>query len=139
MSNRMRNIHSYLSEIRFTKVKHRELNKFNNLLNKKEGNTTGVSTQLNTSLGLVTSQADRQAGAHLPPQGKGSSLASLAGRHSFSFPGRQPGKPLTFPPREGSNLASQAGRQAVRQSGSHLAPQAGSQQVLTFPSGKEAV
>ena len=29
-----------IGEIRFTKVKQRQLNKFNNLLNKKEGNIT---------------------------------------------------------------------------------------------------
>ena len=68
-----------VGEIRFTKVKQRQLNKFNNLLNKKEGNITGVSTQLNSSQGIVASQAGRQAGTHLP-LGEGSNLASQAGR-----------------------------------------------------------
>ena len=49
-----------VGEIRFTKVKQRQLNKFNNLLNKKEGNITGVSS-LNSSHNLVSSQAGRQA------------------------------------------------------------------------------
>ena len=57
-----------VGEIRFTKVKQRQLNKFNNLLNKKEGNITGVSTQLNSSQGLVASQAGRQVLTF--PQGK---------------------------------------------------------------------
>ena len=34
-----------VGEIRFNKVKHRQANKFNNLL-RKEGNITGLSTQL---------------------------------------------------------------------------------------------
>ena len=46
-----------VGEIRFTKVKQRQLNKFNNLLNKKEGNITRV----NSSQNLVASQAGRQA------------------------------------------------------------------------------
>ena len=45
-----------VGEIRFTKVKQRQLNKFNNL-NKKEGNIT----RFNCSPNLVGSQAGRQA------------------------------------------------------------------------------
>ena len=37
-----------VGEIRFNKVKQRQLNKFNNLLNKKEGNITRVAS-LNSS------------------------------------------------------------------------------------------
>ena len=55
-----------VGEIRFTKVKQRQLNKFNNLLNKKEGNVTGVSS-LNSSQSLVSSQAGRQV-LTLPPE-----------------------------------------------------------------------
>ena len=36
-----------VAEIRFTKVKQRQLNKFNNLLNKKEGNITRVNSSPN--------------------------------------------------------------------------------------------
>ena len=65
-----------VGEIRFTKVKQRQLNKFNNLLIKKEGNITGVSS-LNSSHNLVSSQAGRHS-------------SSLRGRRQFiSFPGRQ--------------------------------------------------
>ena len=60
----------HLSEIRFNKVKQRQLNMFNNLLIKKEGNITGVSTQFSSSqagrfplLGIVP--LPRQS-AHLP-------------------------------------------------------------------------
>ena len=72
-----------LGEIRFTKVKQRQLNKFDNLLNKKERNITGVSTQLNSSQGLVASQA----GTCSPSPREGSSLvASQADRQAFTFP-----------------------------------------------------
>ena len=74
-----------VGEIRFNKVKHRQVNKFKNIL-RKEGNITGVSTLSSSQAGsllprdsatsqavsaapwegLVTSQASRQAGAHLP-------------------------------------------------------------------------
>ena len=77
-----------------------QLNKFNNLLNKKEGNITRV----NSPQYLAVSQA----GTHLPP-GEGSSLAvSQAG--SQASQALQAGTHL--PSREGSNLplASQAVR-----------------------------
>ena len=93
------------------------------MLNKKKGNISGVSTQLNSSQGLVASQAGRKAGAHLPPgsrsslaasqagrcspsSGEGSSLAaSHAGRHSPSLWGRK-------------QFSSFLGRQAGNNSGS---------------------
>ena len=45
-----------VGEIRFTKVKQRQLNKFNNLVNKKERNITRVNSSPN-----LASQAGRQA------------------------------------------------------------------------------
>ena len=95
-----------VGENRFNKVKQRQLKKFNNLLNKKEGNITGVSTQFSYSQGsnppgdntnsqavsappwegLVASQAHspRQAGRCSP---------SPPGRKLFSgFSGRQAGR-----------------------------------------------
>ena len=109
------------------------------MLNKKEGNITGVSKQLNSSQGLATSQAGRQAGAQLAsqassqagahlPLGEGSGLVSQAGSQAgthlllqeggslSSQAGRQSGTNLPF--REGSSLASQAGRQAGSNTGS---------------------
>ena len=56
-----------VGKIRFNKVKQRQLKKFNNLLNKKEGNITRV-TSLNSSQNLVSSQAGRQVLTF--PQGK---------------------------------------------------------------------
>ena len=79
-----------VGEIRFNKVKQRQLNKFNNLQNKKEGNITRANS-LN-----VASQAGRQAGAHLPPR-EGSNLAVQA-IHSFRQAGSHsppPGKVAT--------------------------------------------
>ena len=95
-----------VGEIRFTKVKQRQLNKFNNLLNKKEGNIT------NSPLNLAF-QTGRQAGTHLPP-GEGGSL-SEAGSQASQAGTSQPSTLL--PSGEGSNLAAQAtqsGRQAGR-------------------------
>ena len=53
-----------VGEIRFTKVKQRQLNKFNNLLNKKEGNITRANSPNSPNL---ASQVGRQA---LRPLGK---------------------------------------------------------------------
>ena len=94
-------------KLRFTKARQRQLNKFNILLNKKEGNITRANSPNSTNL---ASQAGRQA---LLPPGEGSNLAA----------GRQAGTHLT--PREGSIL-SQAGSQTGTSQASIL-PQAGSQ------------
>ena len=80
-----------VGEIRFNKVKQRQLNKFNNLLNKKEGNITGVSTQFSSS----------QAGRQVPPPRDSMTshivstlpweglVASQAGRQALTFPPRK--------------------------------------------------
>ena len=82
-----------LSEIRFNKVKQRQLNKFQNLVNKKEGNVTRVSNNNSPQAGNNLA-ASRQAGAHLP-SGEGSNTP--------------PASPL-LSPREGDGpRASQAG------------------------------
>ena len=126
-------------EIRFTKVKQRQLNKFNNLLNKKEGNITGVLS-LNSSHNLVSSQA----GAHLPPMEGSNSQAgrhspSLRGRRqSISFPGRQlisspfPGR-CSPSPRRRKQFISFSGRQLPvhSQAGAHLPPGEGSSLVAS--------
>ena len=87
-----------VGEISFTKVKQRQLNKFNNLLNKKEGNITNSPSNFNFP--------SRQAGRYSPsPQGRKqlsgtSHWVRHAGRHSSSLwgrrqfiSGRQPGFP----------------------------------------------
>ena len=99
-----------VSEIRFTKVRQRQLNKFNILINKKEGNITRANA-INLTNNLA-SQAGRQASASLP-SGEGSN-PSQTGRQALSFP-----------------LGKEATRQAVRQ--------APPWQLLTFPQVKEAV
>ena len=65
-----------VGEIRFNKVKQRQLNKFQNLVNKKEGNITRVYN--NNSPQVVNNlAASRQAGTHLPlGEGSNTSLVS---------------------------------------------------------------
>ena len=109
-----------VGEIRFAKVKQRQLNKYNILLNKKEGNITRANTTTNPS--NLVSQAGRQASALLPP-GEESNL-SQAGRQAL------------LPPGEGSNLSQAGTHLPCREVSNSL--QAG-RQVLSFPSGKEAV
>ena len=105
-----------VGEIRFTKVKQRQLNKYNILLNKKEGNitranaTTPNNSNNSTNSNNLASQAGRQVSTSLPP-GEGSNL-SQAGRQALSFP---LGKEATYP------------------------WQVFPRQLLTFPLGKEAV
>ena len=104
-----------VGEIRFTEVKQRQLNKFNNLLNKKEGNITNSPPNLG-------SQAGSQAGAHLP-LGEGGSLSKQVltiplGKEAVYLrqavrlprPPRQllPNLCAHLPPGEGSNLGAQA-------------------------------
>ena len=83
-----------VGEIRFTKVKQRQLNKYNILLNKKEGNITRANATTNPS--NLASQAGRQASTLLPPR-EGSNLTQ-AGAH--------------LPSREVSS-SLQAGRQVL--------------------------
>ena len=81
-----------IGEIRFNKVKQRQLNKFQNSVNKKEGNITRVSNNNFPQAGnnLV---ASRQAGAHLP-SGEGSNtlqpvLSFPLGKEMVQGPPRQ--------------------------------------------------
>ena len=106
-------------EIRFNKVKQRQPNRFQNLVNKKEGNITRASNNNSPQAGnnLV---ASRQAGTHLP-SGEGSNIP--------------PARPL-LSPREGDGpRASQAGL------GAHLPSGEGSNAPLASPllSPKEGV
>ena len=92
--------------IRFTRVKQRQLNKYNILLNKKEGNitranpTTPTNSNNSTNSNNLASQADRQASPSLPPQGRQQTISnrqagrcypSLWGRRQL-IPGRQSGR-----------------------------------------------
>ena len=126
-----------VGEIRFNKVKHRQVNKFNNLL-RKEGNITGVSTQLTT---FSSSQAGRQAGT-FPPSWEQcyfpGSQHSTPGRKQFNgFPNRQvpnfPGRVLIprklVPPLTTLLLGKALPRQVIlpqlRQAGRQLSAQQG--------------
>ena len=88
-----------VGEIRFTKVKQRQLNMYNILVKKKEGNitranaTTPTNSNNFTNFNSLASQAGRQATTSLPP-GEGSNL-SQAGRQAAAL----------LPSTEGSNLS----------------------------------
>ena len=72
-----------VGEIRFTKVKQRQLNKYNILLNKKEGNITRANATTNPS--NLAFQAGRQASTLLP-LGQEAIYLKQAGRQVLSFP-----------------------------------------------------
>ena len=105
-----------VGEIRFNKVKQRQINKFQNLVNKKEGNITRFSNNNLPQAGnnLVI---NRQAGTHLPP-GEGSNTP-------------QPG--LSFPLGKVAVLPRQLLTFLPRKEAIHPRP------LLTFLQGKEAI
>ena len=76
-----------VGEIRFTKVKQRQLNKYNILLNKKQGNITRANatpptnSNNSTNVNNLASQAGRQASASLSP-GKEATYPRQSGRCS---------------------------------------------------------
>ena len=129
-----------VGKIRFTEVKQMQLNKYNILLNKKEGDITRPNATTNPS--NLASQAGRQASALLPPV-EGSNL-SKAGRQAVAPLPSGEGSNLTqagahLPSRE-VNRSLQAGRCSPSLWGrkqSISGRQAG--QVLSFPLGKEAI
>ena len=85
------------SEIRFTKVKQRQLNKFNNLINKKQGNITRANATIQSN--NLVSQTIRQASAS--PLGEDNNTLQ-----TNSQAGTNPNLPPAIahlPPREGSN------------------------------------
>ena len=73
-----------VGETRFNKVINRQIKKFQNLVNKKEGNITWFSNN-NNNLPQVVNNPYRQAGAPLPP-GEGINTPS---KTSPSFSGRR--------------------------------------------------
>ena len=96
-----------VGEVRFNKVKIRQVNQFNNL-SRKEGNITGVSI-INSNNSSKASQAGRQAGSPLPRDSTASQAVCAV------LPNSPPSwKNLS---QEGSHLASsQTGRQAFSSS-----------------------
>ena len=89
-----------VGEIRFTKIRQRQLNKYNMLLNKKEGNITRANANNPSNSNNLASQAGRQASASLPPrEGSNPSQTGRQCRKSPSLwgkkqliPGRQSGR-----------------------------------------------
>ena len=74
-----------VGEIRFTKVKQRQLNKYNILLNKKEGNITRANAITPTNTANLASQAGRQDSALLPP-GEGSNPSQAGSQAGALLP-----------------------------------------------------
>ena len=86
-----------VSEVGFTKVKQRQLNKFNTLINKKQGNITRANATI-WSNNLV-SQTIRQASTSPPGEDNNTLQTNIQA-------GTNPNPPLAIahlPPREGSN------------------------------------
>ena len=96
-----------VSEIRFIKVRQRQLNKYNMLLNKKEGNITRAHA-INLTNNLASQagrQSGRQASSHLPP-GEVSDPPSAGSQAGALLPSRvgsnSPPAIADLPPGEGS-------------------------------------
>ena len=130
-----------VGEIRFTKVKQRQLNKYNILLNKnnKEGNITRANAITPTNSTNLASQAGRQASTLLPP-GEGSNPSQAVRQVGALLPSGEgsTSSQAHLPPQEGTNLTqgrcspSLKGREQFisgRQSG----------RALSFLLGKEAI
>ena len=137
-------------EIRFTKVRQRQLNKYNMPLNKKEGNITRANATNLTYSNNLGSQAGRQASTSLPPReginpsqtGRQAGALLPSGEVSNSSPtGSQAGALLPYregssssqaiahlPPGEGSNSS-----QAASQSGDLLPSREGSRSSSNSP------
>ena len=88
-----------VGEIRFTKVKQRQLNKYNILLNKKQGNITRANAITPSNSNNLASQAGRQLLSS--PLGKEATYLRQVVRQALSFPlGKKavlPRQLLTFP------------------------------------------
>ena len=127
-----------VSEIRFTKVRQRQLNKFNILINKKEGNITSANAINLTLSNNLGSQAGRQASTSLPPGKVATQTSRQAGTLLPSREGRSSAQAIAhLPPREGSNstpAGSQSGALLPPNSPvaiAHLPPSEGSNSLAT--------
>ena len=126
-----------VGEIRFNKVKQRQLNKFQNLVNKKEGNIIRVSNNNSPQAGNNLA-ASRQAGTHLPSrEGSNTPPASplLSTREGDGPRASQAGLGL------GTHLPSGKGSNSSPLATAHLPPgEAGSSSQATahFPSGERS-
>ena len=134
-----------MSEIRFTKVRQRQLNKFNTLINKKEGNITRANaTNLiwSNNLGSQsvrqasappregnnTPQTNSQAGTLLPSR-EGSNSTPASSQVS-GIPPNSPPAIAHLPPQEGSNSTPAGSQSGILLNSplaiAHLPPREGS-------------
>ena len=112
-----------VGETRFNKVKNRQIKKFQNLVNKKEGNIT-CSYNNNNNLPQAVNNLNRQAGTLLPP---GKALTPPARPLPPSQEGEGPNLPQTSPSSQAiAQLPSQEKRAIPRQ-------------LQTFPPREEAI
>ena len=120
-----------VSKIRFNKVKQRQLNKFQNVVNKKEGNITRVSNYPQVGNNLV---ASRQACTHLPSgEGSNTPLASPL------LSPREGGGPRASQSGLGTHLPSAEGSSSSPQATAHLPPReesSTSQAIAHLPPGE---
>ena len=111
-----------VGKIRFTKVRKRQLNKYNMLINKKEGNVTRANSN------NLASQAGRQASTSLAP-GEGSNPSQTGSQAGALLPSKEGSSSSQaiahLPPGEGSNsppAGSQAGALLPSREGSNSPP-----------------
>ena len=135
-TERLRECHGFVDkvgEIRFNKVKQRQINKFQNLVNKKEGNITRFSNNNSPQAGNNLA-ASRQAGTNLlSGEGSNTPQASplLSPREGDGPRASQVGLGTHLPSGEGSNSSPQAS--------AHLPPGEGSrssQAIAHLPPGE---
>ena len=88
-AERLRECEGFIDKVsgtRFTKVKQRQLNKFNNLINKKQGNITRANATIWSN--NLASQTTRQASTS--PQGKTITYSKLTVRQALTLTSLRP-------------------------------------------------
>ena len=111
-----------VGEIRFNKVKQRQLNKFNLLINRKEGNITR-SNNTNSNINNLTSQSGSQINQN--------NLSNQISHNTSQANPRNPSPAIALlPPREGSNSPLATGHLLWEGTG---LPQANSQVIGSQP------
>ena len=126
-----------VGEIRFIKVRQRQLNKYNMLKNKKEGNITRANATNLTNSNNLPSQTGRQASTSFPC-GEGSNPSQSGSQAGTLLPSREGGSSSQaiahLPSSEGSNSPPAIAHLPPRE-GSNSTP-AGSQSSTLLPSGE---
>ena len=128
-----------VGEIKFNKVKRRPIKKFQNLVNKKEGNITWSYNNNNNLLQAGNNPvANRQAGAHLPPgEGSISSQPNTSQATALLPTGEGSSSPqaTALPPREPSSISQVTALLPTRE-GSSSSQSNTSQVTALLPSGE---